>query len=1065
MKKCLFVCLVALAAGSFAQVVNKNYQDGEIYVKLKNTVPINTSISEDHYKVDLSALPLLNSMKRTYAITNLARPFASAQSPVLTRIYRISFGNSTKVEQFLHELESSNQFEYVEKVPMDRVEAAPNDPSFASQWDLAKINAIGAWAYSTGNANITVADVDDAVDINHPDLSPNIWTNPGEIAGNGIDDDNNGYKDDVRGWNPVDNNGDPTPPSAALNHGTHVSGIIGAKSNNGIGVASIGYGISIIPVRCATATGSLTYGDYGIFYAIVAGARVINMSFGGSAFSQTRQNLMDFAYSRNIVLVASSGNGNVDGVSYPSGYNHVICISATAPDDTKASYSNFNVRVDLSAPGDNIYSTDVNNGYNSASGTSFATPEVAGLVGLMLSVNPYLTPADVLKCLKDNADNIDGVNPSYAGKLGAGRINAANTMACVQASTLWTANANFSANFTTVSQGGNVTFTDSSIHNPTSWNWTFAGGTPGSFTGKIPPAIKYNTIGTFDVTLTVGNPNGPNTLKKTSYITVTTPGTCVIGNLSASQTWTQAVYGVNTTGSGAPDKEGYMFGLNGVDGDKQKANYFDNSATPASKLTRVQFYFYKAASTNLNKVVMFNIYDSDGAGGAPGTLLGTSTRTMGDIRNAVLAKRLLTATFSPPVSVPASQKFYVGIDYSNLDWATSKDSLAMVSNTSGQTNPSAVWQQKSDGTWVQEGSGAAGTWNTKASMFIYPFTTDTPPIAVITSSSTTICQGENVNLDATGSTHQDTLLWYVPGSNTILSSNLSQNFTFSTPGTYLAKLYVVGGGCREVDSASTLINVNAVPDIAIASSAGPTICAGSSTVLTASGASSYTWSPSTGLNSTNTAIVTANPGTTVTYDVSGSNGTCSGSTSIIVNVDQPLSLSVTETPGNAMICEGATVKFDGASSTNVTSFSWTFPGGTPSTSNLPAPIVTFPTNGNYTATLTASNQCYSDNTYTKLVSVNICTGVTELLSSENISGWYNQSLNQVDLTITNSLGMHGSLPVNVYNQLGQSVYIGEFPLTGDNSKVSLGLPVLSAGVYTVRLIGNANVYSKKFVVE
>jgi len=1069
MKKNVLVIAFSLLTGlcSFAQTDRQTkdnpYLDGEVYIKLKNEIPINTSLKENYLNIDASSLPFVARLSNTYGITKITRPFASAtDSKILPRIYRISFSNIKNADGFISDLKKSNQLDYVEKVPVRKNSSTPNDPYYSSQWDLAKINAAGAWNYSTGSSAITVAVIDDAVDINHPDLSPNVWTNPGEIAGNGIDDDHNGYIDDIHGWNVVTNNNDPTPPDASYLHGTHVAGVVSAKTNNSAGVASIGYGVSIIAIRAGSTATTVNYYESGIYYAIAAKARVINMSFGGSAFSQTEQNLMTYAHNKGIILIAAAGNSN-GVVGYPAADTNVVAVAATASDDTKSSYSNYGAKVEISAPGDNIYSTDVNNTYGTLSGTSFASPMVAGLCGLMLSLNPYLTPTDVVTCLKSNADNIDGINPGYAGQLGAGRINANNTMACVQASLAWKPTPYFHANYTSLTAGGSVTFADSSIHHPTTWTWSFTGGTPSSYSGQNPPPIKYSTAGTYNVSLTVSNLNGSNALTKSSYIVVTAPGACEVENFSNTQgttpAWTPSIYGANTTGSGPVNLQGYVVGLNGDDGDKQKAQYFDNSATPQTYLTGVVFYFYKSYSSNMNKTLTFNIYD--GTSGTPGTLLGTSSATLSSIHKITPGSGF-QVNFAA-ITMPSSQKIFIGIDYSNLDWTTSHDTLALISNANGQTSPSGIWEQKIAGTWAQDGGGG-GFWNFNGSMYVFPLLTNNPTIATITSGPTTICQGGSVSLNAAGSTHQDTLVWYVPGASPVISNNLSDNFIFNTTaGTYTAKLYVVGGGCHQLDSAATTITVNANPTLSLTSSAGATICAGSSTNLSATGATTYTWSPSTGLSATSGANVTANPSNTTNYTISGTLGSCTSNASFTINVDPPMVKNVVTTPSVTTLCAGGKITFDASLSTNVSTFSWSFPGGTPSTSNAASPVVTYSTQGTYTASLTIANSCFTDATYSQAVTVNICTGIDELYGAQNVNSYFNSLTGELNLTVYNSFGKHEALTLGVYNALGESIYAGQMQLTGDNTQTILNLANLSSGIYTLRLMGTDGVYSKKFL--
>jgi serine protease len=1058
--------VVLCTSAMFAQEVNENYVKGKIYFKLKNDVPIEAALKEDPMKIDPLSYPFLKSIAQQVRIKQISKPFnAAKESAVLQRTFELQLDDNADVDNVIRQLRASKIIEYAEKIPLYKpTMAPPNDQNYASQWALAKINAEGAWAYSTGSTNVTVAIVDEAVELNHPDLVANIWVNPGEIAGNGIDDDNNGYIDDINGYDVADNDNNPNPPDATYAHGTIIAGLAAASTNNNIGIASIGYKIKIIAVKSANSNG-MAYGLNGIIYAAAVKANVINMSWGGSPYSATAQNVIDYAYSKGCVLVGAAGNLGAEGFFYPAAYNHVICVAATGSGDAKSSFSDYGTMVDVCAPGENIYSTTYGATYSYSQGTSEATPFVSGLCGLMLSLNPNLTSDDIEACLKSNADNIDAQNPSYIGKLGGGRINAAKTMQCVQTSLTWKPTADFTSNLTTVTAGGNVIFTDKSIHSANSWNWSFPGGSPTSYVGKIPPSITYPTPGTYNVTLVAGNSNGTDTKTKTGYINVTVAGGCDELNyaktLGATPAWSPAAYGASAT---VPtNKDGYIVGLNDLDGDKQKAQYFDATSSPYTILTQVFMWVYKAYSTNLNKTITINVYD--GTSGSPGALLGSATKSLQQCRSAVLKNSYLDAAFRPVINLPASKKFFISVDYSNLNWTTSKDTLAIVSNLNGQSIPSGIWEQKNTNTWAQMGV-TGSSWNFKASMYMFPALTDKPVIAASTVTPTTICEGQSVSMDAAGSTFQDTLIWYCPGGNPLKSNAVSTTVLYNTAGNYITKLYIVGGGCHELDSTVTSITVNATPKINISSSNGTTFCSGNPTTLIASGAAgSYTWSPSTGLNTTSGSTVTALPSANVTYNVSAATAGCLGSTAINIKIDQPVSIFVTTTPVNATVCEAAPVTFNASLSTNVSAYTWNFPGGSPSTSGLISPVVTYASAGNFTATLSASNSCGTNSSYSQAVNVNVCTGVDNLSSSANVKTNYNALSKQLEISVHAGFNHSTNLVVRVVDLLGQVVYTGQLLTSTDWTSSVIDMSACSKGVYSIQLLSDSSTFSRKFIVH
>ena len=285
-----------------------------------------------------------------------------------------------------------------------------------------------------------IAIVDNAVSNVHEDLQANIWINNSEIPINFIDDDFNGYVDDYEGYDVSDGDGNPNPPSSSnssspFTHGTHCAGITSSATNNGIGIASLGYNSSIIPIKCApdnsASDGNELPNAYdGVYYAIQIGADVISMSWGGSVSNITGQSLMTAANSMGIVLIAAAGNSSTNVPHYPAAFQNVISVGATNEADMKAWFSNYGSTVDVMAPGVNMYSTLSGNGgeYGLKSGTSMACPLVAGLAGLVLADNPLLTPAQVEAAIKLGCDSIDILNPGFEGQLGAGRINAYRTL-------------------------------------------------------------------------------------------------------------------------------------------------------------------------------------------------------------------------------------------------------------------------------------------------------------------------------------------------------------------------------------------------------------------------------------------------------------------------------------------------------------------------------------------------------------------------------------------------------------------------------------------------------------
>jgi len=308
----------------------------------------------------------------------------------------------------------------------------PNDPGFGQQWAFensgqagglagADIRLLEAWALTRGRPEVVVAVVDDGIDLTHPDLAPNLWRNPGEIANNNHDDDGNGYADDIHGWNFYDNNANV---QATSSHGTHVAGVIGAVADNQTGGVGVAPRVKLMPIKFLPATGPGFTSDaiLAIQYGTNNGAHLSNNSWGGGGYSSVLHYVIEQASQRGRLFVAAAGNkgSNNDHIAlYPASYNlpNILAVAATDSRDRLATFSNYGqTSVHLAAPGDAIWSTVVGGGYGYLSGTSMAAPMATGAAALLLSANPALTPAAL------RADLMASVEPIAAlqGRVQAG---------------------------------------------------------------------------------------------------------------------------------------------------------------------------------------------------------------------------------------------------------------------------------------------------------------------------------------------------------------------------------------------------------------------------------------------------------------------------------------------------------------------------------------------------------------------------------------------------------------------------------------------------------------------
>ena len=320
----------------------------------------------------------------------------------------------------------------------------PNDADFSYQWGFhntglaggtpgADINAPAAWDISTGSNSVVVAVIDTGVLYTHSDLASNIWINTDELPGNGIDDDLNGYTDDIRGWNFVNSSNNPIDDQE---HGTHVSGTIGAVGNNAIGVAGVNWQVKIMPLKAFNEYGEGVTSDaiLAIEYANANGASIISNSWGGDLYDQGLKDVID-ASPAVVVCAAGNSASNIDDINnnvYPAGYSSVNIISVAATDnkDLLASFSNFGMSsVDFAAPGTNIWSTNLDGNYTWKSGTSMATPHVSGVAALVKAVNPRLSALQIKNIILNNVD----VKSSLSGKINtSGRLNAYKAVLAAQ---------------------------------------------------------------------------------------------------------------------------------------------------------------------------------------------------------------------------------------------------------------------------------------------------------------------------------------------------------------------------------------------------------------------------------------------------------------------------------------------------------------------------------------------------------------------------------------------------------------------------------------------------------
>jgi len=431
------------------------FYKGQICIKVKEEIK---DLPQQKGNVVFN-IPSLDSKASKYEVDLLEKRFRfnpnrmKSGMPDLSRIYRIEFPVNYSVTKVASEFSKDPNIEYAEPIPIIHPLVIPNDPMFGDLHHLTQIKADSAWEIHKGEngpEDIIIAIVDSGTEWDHEDLVDNIWQNLGEdidsdgrtiefIGGewvldpgdeNGVDDDGNGYIDDFIGWNFYLNNNDPNPIPGTFSwqHGTLMGGYASASTNNNVGIASISWNLKILPIQAGWESEVLQSYN-AMIYAAENGADVITNSWGNyDWFSQSNYEAVIYVKSLGSIILGGAANSNQTRLMYPAAYPGVLGVAALNNNNEKAYYSNYGPHIAISAPGGEgaylLKTTDVNNTYSSASGTSCATPIIAGLLGLVKSYHPEWTSDQVITQVLSTADTIDDINPGFENLLGAGCINA-----------------------------------------------------------------------------------------------------------------------------------------------------------------------------------------------------------------------------------------------------------------------------------------------------------------------------------------------------------------------------------------------------------------------------------------------------------------------------------------------------------------------------------------------------------------------------------------------------------------------------------------------------------------
>ena len=427
------------------RVPQKFYQPGRIHVK--------TRAKCDNGKENLlqSATSLTAQLKSinageitAFADADYCKAYPNMAKAGFDRLYEIAVPAESDPLEICYELMNNPDVEYACPIYVRYADATVNDPQQAQQYTLEAMHMYSAWDYTHGSTEVKIAIVDSGTDWDHVDLAANIWKNPNETL-DGIDNDGNGKVDDIHGWDFVGTTSaqelgsgiyreDNDPTNSYNTHGTSVAGCAGAATNNGVGIAGIGYNCKILPIKCGSSINGYSgiYRGYeGITYAINMGAQVINCSWGGGGYSSSEQEIVNYALSEGSLIVTSAGNSGTDNDAipqYPASYSGMMSAGATVNGYDKASFSNYGYEVTVFAPGSKIYTTDDGDSYTTIDGTSFSSPNVAGVAGLVYSMHPTWTPKQVMHQIRSTCDHID----QYQEQYGDGVFGAVNALRAVE---------------------------------------------------------------------------------------------------------------------------------------------------------------------------------------------------------------------------------------------------------------------------------------------------------------------------------------------------------------------------------------------------------------------------------------------------------------------------------------------------------------------------------------------------------------------------------------------------------------------------------------------------------
>ncbi len=1028
----IILLFIVLCVSNFLLHSQDSFLENELYLKFKTQQFQSNAIAPsprviDFFKQNVQ-LQGLDSVKSTFWFSHNAD---------LNRTYRMWFSSSAFAKAALQKLSTFLEVEYVEQVPKLKRFLTPNDlgsnnSSDGGQWYLYKIKSQQAWDIQTGASQIRVAVIDDAIQLNHPDL-------------NGVC---------YPGYDAAQEDNDVQPPTGAHDHGTHVSGLIAAITDNNLGMASLAHGVYILPIKATyDSNPDIVVGGYeGMAWAVVNQADVINCSWGTDAYSQTGLTAVNDAINSNIVVVAAAGNFNNMIVQYPAGYNGVISVASTTTTDSRSSFSSYGSWIDISAPGNQIWSTVPFDAYARKDGTSFAAPLVSGLAALMKSRNIALTPAQIESCIKNSADPIDLLNPGFEGMLGAGRINAEQALICLGLDTL-------SYNLKIQGIENINVYSCDQLQNPQVRIKNDGDSVITSFKLKLQLdndfPVLYNFSGSLlpdenvliDMSAVTASP-GNHTYSAQLYGLINSTFT---DQYQAGNQASKSFKSLSPVGSPLPFIENFELGNFGTN------NWFllneaspyswevavSPSPEPGSRAARLNYYNDVESYSKdflYSKPLDFSAYSSilltfDHAYkarfvGLSDSLIVSVSDDCGETWNRLVAwYENGNYEFA---TIPAGADNFVPI--SGTEWCGQPNYEACssfdLSSYAGQTNVLVRFEGYSmNGNNIYiDNINIIGTSANQLPVASFDAAWDLP-----------VCSSKQAAFFSTSTGIPTSYQWNFEGGTPQTSQVQNPNITYSTPGNYNVELIVQNAIGSDTVLFEDYVSVLESPLVNISTDAD-TICLGTSAVLTATGAASYIWNVGQAMSAIDGEIVTVSPITSANYIVNGLSAEGCADTSLqrIVVVTNPPPPSITVSGANLIASSGA-------------NWEWFFNGAIIEGAN--AQTYTPSENGNYNVRVYLAGGCSS---ISGIFPVNF-VGIEELLTTNGYLIYPNPAEQFVNVFFPTS-----NVSWRLIDQTGKLV---QENLMQNSGWMNLPTAELAGGIYMLQFSDTkSNVVSVKIAV-